>query len=181
MTFADPLSNVRELGLGPGMRVADIGAGSGFYAFAAAREVGDGGRVYAIDVQQDLLTKLKNEGARQRLRNIEVVWGNAEEKGGTKLRDMAVDAVILSNVLFQVPHRAGLAAEAKRILKPGGKVLVIDWSGSYGGLGPKQSEVISKTDAQILLEKGGLVFQRDFPAGAQHWGIICVKPGNPHA
>jgi precorrin-6B methylase 2 len=77
----------RELGVDLGMKVVDLGAGSGFYTIEAAKLVRSGGRVYAVDVQQDLLAKLKNSAALAGLRNIEVVWGNIEKIGGTKLRE----------------------------------------------------------------------------------------------
>ena len=59
--FSDPEKNIEQFSLGKGMHVADFGTGSGFYALAAAEAVGETGRVYAIDVQKDLLEKLKKE------------------------------------------------------------------------------------------------------------------------
>ena len=85
--FSDPASNLAKLGVIDGMKVVDIGAGSGFYSIEAARKVGSSGRVYAVDVQKDLLERLRSHGAAQGLRNIEIVWGNAEKIGGTKLRE----------------------------------------------------------------------------------------------
>src|SRR3989344_1449802 len=64
--------------------------------------------------------------------------GTVEEGGGHTLREHALDAAILANCLFQIAseHQAGLVAEIQRILKSGGKLLVVDWAGSYGGGGP---------------------------------------------
>ena len=100
MDFSDPSKNVAKLVLTDGMKVADFGCGSGHYSFAAARRVGSRGRVYAIDVQKDLLDKLKVQASHERLTNIDIVWGNFDEVGGTNLADAIVDAVIISNVLF---------------------------------------------------------------------------------
>src|SRR5580700_10648069 len=97
--FSDPTVNLAKLGLNDGMKVVDLGAGSGFYSIAAARIVGPGGRVYAVDVQKDLLDRIRTNGATEGLRNIEVVWGNAEKIGGTKLREGIADRVIASNIL----------------------------------------------------------------------------------
>ena len=63
--------------------MVDLGAGSGFYTFESAKRVGGSGRVYAVDVQKDLLERLHSVGANQGLRNIEIIWGNAEKIGGT--------------------------------------------------------------------------------------------------
>ena len=96
--FSDPATNLNKLGLTDGMKVVDLGAGSGFYSIEAAKRVGATGRVYAVDVQKDLLERLRSVGASQGLRNIEVVWGNAEKIGGTKIREAIADRVIASNI-----------------------------------------------------------------------------------
>ena len=58
--FSDPKKNLKQFCLEEGMRVADFGSGSGYYTLAAAEAVGDTGRVYAIEIQQELLKKVKN-------------------------------------------------------------------------------------------------------------------------
>src|ERR1044072_3055149 len=109
--FSDPASNLAKLGLTDGMKVVDIGAGSGFYTITAAKTVGSSGRVYAIDVQKDLLERLRSVGAAQGLRNIEVIWGNAEKIGGTKVKERLADGAIISNILFQVEKLDDLVME----------------------------------------------------------------------
>ena len=155
--FSDPASNLAKLGLNDGMRVVDLGAGSGFYTLEAAKKVGANGRVYAVDVQKDLLERLRSVGASQGLRNIEVIWGNIEKIGGTKIKESVADRVIASNVLFQVSKFDDFVLEVKRILKPGGKVLVVDWSG-VTPLSPKS--VVPDVKAQALFEKAGFKIGR---------------------
>ncbi len=176
MNFADPKGNVLQLGLREGMKVADLGAGSGHYTLAAASAVGHDGRVYAVDVQEDVLKHLLESARRQGLRNVEAVWGNIENRGGTKLRDKALDAVIISNVLFQVEHKQNLLAETLRILKPGGKLLVVDWAGAYGGMGPHPGEVVSEHAAEELFITGGFHKAKAFRAGAHHYAIVFTSP-----
>lgn len=60
MSFTDPQNNIDQFDLDSGMRVADLGAGSGAYSVAAAKKVGGDGRVYAVEVQKDLLEKIHN-------------------------------------------------------------------------------------------------------------------------
>jgi ubiquinone/menaquinone biosynthesis C-methylase UbiE len=62
--FSDPRSNIDQFRLDPGMIVADLGCGSGHYTFAIAKAVAPTGRVYAVDVQKDLLVRLKTEATR---------------------------------------------------------------------------------------------------------------------
>lgn len=173
--FSDPEKNIAELGIMDGMKVVDLGAGSGFYTIESAKKVGNRGMVYAIDVQQDLLNRIKNSAALIGLRNIEVIWGNIEKIGGTKLRESIADRVILSNTLSQVDpsDRDNLALEVKRILRSGGKMLIIDWSDNSS---MSHQNTINRMDAGSLFEKVGFKVEKDFDAGDHHYGIIMKKP-----
>jgi ubiquinone/menaquinone biosynthesis C-methylase UbiE len=170
--FSDPDINLSKLGITDGMKIVDLGAGSGFYSIAAARIVGPGGRVYAVDVQKDLLDRIRANGATEGLRNIEVVWGNAEKIGGTKLRESIADRVIASNILFQIEKPDEFALEIKRLLKPGGKVMIIDWS-ETSSIGPKT--VFPAMKAQTLFEKSGFKLEQTFGAGDHHYGLVFIR------
>lgn len=173
--FAAPEQNIAQFGLGEGMSVADLGAGSGHYTLAAAKKVGESGHVYAIEVQKDLLTRIKNLAKTERAHNVEVIWGDVETKGGTKLKDDSLDAVIISNILFQVESKAGLIEEAFRILKPKGRALIIDWSDSYGGMGPQADDIVSPEQARRVCEEVGFSFEKELSVGANHFGFIVKK------
>ena len=172
--FSDPQKNIAEFGITEGMKVVDLGAGSGFYTIEAAKKAGPTGRVYAVDVMQDLLTKLKNSAGLAGLHNVEVVWGNIEKIGGTKLRESIADRAILSNTLFQIAvgDRDNLALEIKRILKSGGKLMVIDWNGG-SPLSPKT--VVPEMLAEGIFQKNGFTLEKSFDAGDHHYGIIFKK------
>ena len=173
--FSDPVKNIAEFGVADGMKVVDIGAGSGFYSIEAAKKIGPRGIVYAVDIQQDLLEKLKKSAALIGLHNIEGIWGNAEQIGGTKLRESIADRVILSNVLFQIEpqDRDNLALELKRILRPGGKLMVIDWQ---AGIPFAPQTLVPAMVAEALFQKAGFVVEKNFDAGDHHYGIIFARP-----
>jgi len=173
--FSDPEKNVSELYLKDGMVVADLGAGTGAYSIAAGRAMGNSGTVYAIEVQKDFLSKVKNSAVEAGVNNIEVLWGDIEEEGGTKIGDNLADATIVSNVLFQVEDKKGLMGEAFRVTKPGGKILIVDWSESFGGLGPQPDDVFPESEAKNLAGEAGFVFDRSIDAGAHHYGMILNK------
>jgi ubiquinone/menaquinone biosynthesis C-methylase UbiE len=174
--FSDPEKNIEQFDLGKGSYVADFGAGSGFYSFSAAEAVGETGKVYAVDVQKDLLEKLKNEARNIRhLSNVDIVWGDLDHLGGTRLRDNSMDAVISANVFFQLEKKDNACLEMKRILKPGGRVLFIDWASSFGGIGPQQGDVFTEEQAKKLFLKHNFKEDRAIGAGAQHYGIIFRK------
>lgn len=170
--FTDPQNNLRQFGISSGMKVADFGAGSGFYSIEAGMLVGAVGKILAVDVQKELLERLKNQAISQKVRNIEIIWGDIERIGGTKIKDGFCDRVIFSNVLFQLEHKADACLEAKRILKPGGKVLVVDWS-IGAPTGP--ANFVQKQDAIILFERSGFVFDKEILAGDHHYGLIFKK------
>jgi len=174
--FSDPERSIEQFSLGKGNYVADFGSGYGYFSFSAAEAVGETGKVYAIDVQKDLLTRLKNEAQNIRhLSNIEIIWADLDHVGGTKLRESSIDAVILANVLFQLPQKDNTCMEIKRVLKRTGRVLVIDWSNYVGGMGPQPSDIFTKEQTVALFSKHGFVEDREIDAGAGHYGLIFKK------
>ena len=173
--FSDPVKNIEQCGIQAGQEIADIGSGSGFYTIAAAKALISTGRVYSIDVQKDLLTKVKNQATREGLYNVEVIWGDIEKLGGTKLRDYSIDLAFLCNVLFQLEDKSNIVKEIKRILKSTGRVLVVDWTDSFGGIGPKPDAVVKKDTVMDMFEKEGFHLDREISAGAHHYGLIYKK------
>jgi ubiquinone/menaquinone biosynthesis C-methylase UbiE len=170
--FTNPEQNILHLGLKEGMRVADFGSGIGSYAKAVSYRVGITGKVYAIEVQKDLVKKLESDIKNWGISNIDCIWGDIETKGGTKISDNSMDAVIISNVLFQTEDKLGLIDEARRILKKEGKVLLVDWSDSFDGMGPSKESVVHESMAKELFEKRGFNFLEKISTTVHHYGII---------
>ncbi len=173
--FSDPQKNLEQFKLAPGRFVADLGSGAGFYAIPAAKMVGALGRVYAVDVLKDMLQKIKNQAESAQIHNIETLWGNVEKLGGTRLADASVDSVLICNSLFQLEDKTTFVLEVKRILKPAGRVLLVDWKESFGGMGPQPAHVVPESVARELFEKAGFVFERDISAGAHHYGLVLKR------
>jgi ubiquinone/menaquinone biosynthesis C-methylase UbiE len=173
--FVVPQEVVKNLAPQQGDRIVDMGAGSGAYTFACAQYVGETGRIYAIDVQKDLLTKIINESQRQNIQNIDTLWADIESPNSTRFNDATIDIVILSNTLFQLPDKSAPLIEAARIIKPGGRVVVIDWSESFGHMGPHPEDVLTADAAKKLIETSGLVATQRFTPGAHHYGFVCHK------
>ena len=65
--------------------------------------------------------------------------------------------------------------EMTRALRSGGKLLIVDWSESWGGIGPQINQVLSEADTRDLIESEGLVFERSFDAGEHHYGLAFRK------
>jgi len=176
MAFADPQHNINQLGIPEGARVADLGSGSGFYSIEAAKKVGPDGRVYAVDVQAEMLSLLEKKARDESISNIAVLRGDLEHLGGSTLQDSFVDVVLVSNIFFQIDDKSMFLKEAYRILRPGGRMLFIDWSESFGGMGPEQERVVGESEARTMLEETGFVFDTSIQAGDHHYGMIFRKP-----
>jgi ubiquinone/menaquinone biosynthesis C-methylase UbiE len=173
--FTDPIKNLKAFGFKGNDVVVDLGAGTGFYSVALGHMVPHG-KVYAIEIVKDFLDTIRNKIKESRLTNVEVIWGDIEKLGGTKIGDDIADAVIVSNVLFQVEDKNQFLEEIKRILKTKGRVFVIDWveaSPLLLGVSPKKA--LPKNKVREMFEKKGFFFQREINTGSHHYGIILIK------
>ena len=173
--FTDPQNNVKEFGFLPGEIIADLGSGSGHYAMRLSEAVGPNGGVYCVDINKDSLVALKNQAEREGRRNIEVILGDMEKLGGTKLKDAVVDGTLFSNVLLQLDNKSEAIKEAKRILKPGGKLCIVEWSDLSYTSGVKKDGkkvVVSKDEMIRLVEANGFKLEKSFEAGDHHYGLI---------
>jgi len=160
MAFVVPEEAVESFGLIPGAVVADFGCGSGHYSIAAAKKVGDLGKVYAIDIQKDLLGALKGAAKVNHLKNIEIVWANLDVPNGSKLQDASVDFVIISNILFQAEKKEEIAREALRILKQGGRVAVIEWAVKGEPRLGREKNKMPKQDVQTIFLQTGFKLEK---------------------
>jgi len=181
-SFAHPARNVEVFSLKPGSTVVDFGAGSGAYTFALAEVVGDPGRVYAIDVQQDLLRRIKNEAHRRGLLSVHTLWGNIEKEYGSKIGGSQADLVLMSNVLFQLEDPQVAFAEAHRVLKKRARLVVIDWEDTLPGggqshtrVGPSRKHLFKKDKAHECAFHARFRFIEEFSAGAHHYGLIFER------
>lgn len=171
MQFVVPEKVVTHFHLREGDAIGDFGSGSGFFTKALSRAVGSTGKVYSFEIQKPLVERIADIARHEHLDNVEVLWCDIESKGGCKLKDGILDAALLSNALFQFSDRAAALGEVRRMLQSGGKLLMIDWSESFGGMGPQPSDVVPQADATALIERHGFHFERLFPAGEHHYGL----------
>ena len=172
--FVNPKLNIGALGLREGMHVADFGAGLGEYTKLASYKVGNSGKVYAIEIQKDLVKKLESEIQELGLKNVSCIWGDVERMGGTKIAEDTMDAVIISNILFQSSDRLGLVDEAKRILKKKGKLLLVEWKESTDGFNLVPRHTVKEDAAIDLFTKRGFKLLERTSDKDHHYGIIFI-------
>lgn len=173
--FVVPEVVVTQFHLHEGDKVADYGAGAGYFLKSLSTAVGQTGKVYACEIQKQLVEKLGDLARLQGLGNVIPLWCDLEEENGIKVPTGTLDAGILVNTLFQFELKEVALTEIRRTLRPGGVLHVIDWSESFGGLGPQPAAVVTKDAAITLCESRHFAFEREFPAGDHHYGFTMRR------
>ena len=163
-----------ELNIVPNEIVADFGAGHGFFTIAFAKRVGPSGQVFAIDVLSTALESIRSQAKIEGLFNIKIIWGNLEKPNGSTLPAGICDAVIITNVLFQVPNKPSLIEEAKRVLKDNGRLGVIEWK-PYIAVGPLKTSRMPEAELKQLIVSKGFSEIGSINAGTHHYGFVFKK------
>ncbi|HYL35670.1 MAG TPA: methyltransferase domain-containing protein [Bryobacteraceae bacterium] len=112
-----------NLSLKPGMVVADIGAGSGLFSRALANAVAPSGKVYAVDIQQDLLDYIDKRDQTENIRNVQTVLGEFDDP---KLPARNLDLAFINDVLHHIQHRAAYLKALGTYMKPSGRIAIIE-------------------------------------------------------
>jgi len=171
--FLNPSKILKQLNLRKDMVAADFGSGSGGWTIALARKLEDG-VVYGIDILEEPISALKGKMVLDKVPNIKTIRSNVEDKNGSTLPDYSVDLVLITNLLFQAEDKKAIFAEAKRILKKDGKILIVDWK-KTAALGPEKGRV-SPDDIKKIAEEFDFKLEKEFEAGVYHYGLIFIKP-----
>ncbi len=115
---------VKELKLKPGQSVADIGAGSGVITMMMADEVGASGKVYAVDIQQEMLDLLEDKLKDRKIDNVELVLGTDKSP---KLTASSIDLALMVDVYHEFEFPFEMMLELSRTLKPGGRIAFVEY------------------------------------------------------
>ena len=121
-----PEQVLAALELKPGMVLADLGAGGGYYSLQFARRVGPDGKVYALDVNRAFLDIVQESANKENLSNLETRLIGSR---GVDLPGSSVDLVFIRDVYHHLENRVAYFRELKSTLKPGGRVAIIDYIG----------------------------------------------------
>jgi ubiquinone/menaquinone biosynthesis C-methylase UbiE len=121
----DPTAFWRRAGLRAGQVVVDVGAGTGYFALPAARQVGRSGRVLACDISPEMVAHVATEAAKAKLGQLEALQS---QEGALPVPEGVADVVLAAFVLHEVAEPVELLLDLRRVLKPNGRLLVLDWS-----------------------------------------------------
>ena len=172
----NPQEVIAKSGLSIGMQVADLGCGSlGYFVFPFSRQVGKEGLVYAVDILKPALDSVKNRAKLEGLTNVQTIWSNLEKVGATDIKKNSLDIAYLINTLFQNANYEAMIKEAIRLVKPGGKLVIIDWKKMGTPLGPEAKMRLGAEDVTALTVKLGLRVQEETDFGQYFWGVILSK------
>jgi len=161
-----PHKILKEMGLKKDMSLADIGCGGGFFTLPAAEIVGSSGKIWALDISETML---------QRLRDKQPPAHVIIKKSGESsfpVADKVVDFVLMSSVLHEADHAEIFLTEAHRILKPNGRLVVIEHEKKQEQGGPPEIDRITKDHAQILLQQAGFIVVQVSSLNNSHYQII---------
>jgi ubiquinone/menaquinone biosynthesis C-methylase UbiE len=173
--FLEPEKIVQSFGIAKGDYVADFGAGHGYFTIPLARVVGGDGKVYALDVQKEVLEVIRAKAKLEHLLNIELMWADLEESDGSHLKENFIDFAVIANILFQAEKKDVVLREAFRIIRAGGRMAIIEWDSSSAALGPPPNLRIKKETVREIMLQVGFVFDREFEAGVHHYGLLFRK------
>ena len=159
----------RRVGLRSGMTVVDVGAGTGYYALPACAAVGPTGKVYAVDVSGPLIELLRERSARYP--NLTPVRSRPNR---VPLPDAIADRVLLANLVHGVPPAT--IVEAVRLLRPGGRLVDVDWRKEPTLGGPPVEFRLSESEASRVLQRYGLEVVARSSLGPAHYVVVGAKP-----
>jgi ubiquinone/menaquinone biosynthesis C-methylase UbiE len=164
---------LRELPLAPGMTVADIGAGTGYYTWQLAKQVGAGGRVYAVDVQPEMIRMLDSQMAKRGVRNVVSVLGSDTT---VKLPPASVDLAIMVDVYHELAYPSEVLDSIIGALKPGGRVVFVEYRAEDPAVAIKPLHKMSESQVRREATAHGLKWERSIESLPIQHAIVFRKP-----
>jgi len=163
-TYQKPDEVIAALKLNEGEVIADIGAGSGYFTFHLARHVGDAGRVYAIDVSPDMILHLNRRIRDLQLNNVISILAAPDDP---LLADASIDRFFICDTWHHIENHPGYLTLLKKMLKPGGQIIMIDFKKVETPIGPPLEMRIKRDDLVKEMEANG------FGVQAEHTFLPC--------
>ncbi len=165
--FLNPEEILKKIGLKGDERAADFGCGSGGFTIPLAEKL-ENGFVFAFDIQEEPLNVLKSRSAN--LSNLRFHKCDLEVLGSSKIEDSSLDLVLIINTLFQAEEPEKIIEEAKRVLRRGGRLLIVEWQ-EGATQGPEEKISLEKLEAMAK----GFKKEKEIEAGRYHYGLLMEK------
>lgn len=161
LEWQKPDEVVRKLRLKPGDVVADIGAGTGYFTRRFARAVGPEGRALGLDIETSLVNYMKEDARKFNLKNYEA---RVVKPDDPELPPQSVNVVFLCNTYHHIDNRVDYFKNVSKALKPGGRVVIVDFYKKKLPVGPRPHHKLSQKAVRKELQKAGyrLIRSHDF-------------------
>ncbi len=150
--YQKPREVITALNLKPGEVIADIGAGSGYFTFRFARHVGDTGRIYAVDISPDMIVHLNRRIRDLGLKNVVTILAAPDDP---LLSDASIDRFFICDTWHHIGNHPHYLALMKKMLKPGGQVVMIDFKKARTPVGPPLEMRIDRDDLVKEMKANG--------------------------
>jgi ubiquinone/menaquinone biosynthesis C-methylase UbiE len=168
----DPEAILQGIGLKAGHTFADIGCGGGFFAIPAARMVGKKGKIYGLDPNPAAINALKEQVEKEGLANLYLTIGTAEE---TIICLQCADFVFFGMALHDFQDPAKALKNARRVIKPDGKLIDLDWKKEGIPIGPPSHIRFDVAKATKLIGAAGFTMESVKDGGPYHY-LITARP-----
>lgn len=162
-----PKTIIEYLNLDKDDTIADLGAGNGYFTLPLAAKTKN--QVFAVDIEPKMLALLKVLAEKEGLANIGYIESDLEH---ILLKDQSVDKVMAAFVIHEMPDPVKALREIKRILKPDGRFLLIEWEAVETAIGPPFEDKISSPAMEALLEQNGFTTEI-IQLNERNYGIIA--------
>jgi len=150
--YQKPHDVLTALNLKPGEVIADIGAGSGYFTFRLARHVGDQGKIYAVDVSPDMILHMNRRIRELKAANVVSILADADDP---LLSDSSVNRFFFCDSWHHVDNQSKYLSLIKRMLKPKGEIVMIDFHKKDLPVGPPLEMKIAREDLIKQMESSG--------------------------
>lgn len=152
-----PSKAIKALDIKPGQTVADIGAGSGYYTVRLAKRVGRNGRVFATDIQPEMVVHLHQRMGRERIDNVDVVQAT---EVNPRLPDGIFDVVLMVDVYHELSRPQEMLRRLRTALRPDGRLVLIEYRKESPWVPIREEHKMSVAEARMELEAEGYRFDR---------------------
>jgi arsenite methyltransferase len=170
--YQKPHEVLTALGLKPGEVIADIGAGSGYFTFRLAHHVGDTGKIYAVDVSPDMILHINRRIRELKVDNVISILADPDDP---LLPDASVNRFFFSNSWHHIDNPTKYLALMKKMLKPAGEIMIIDFHKKDLPVGPPMPMKIAREDLIKQMESNGFRLAKEHTFLPYQYFLVFVS------
>jgi len=167
-----PKETLQRLGLTDDVDFADIGCGIGYFTIPAAAMIQTGHKIYAIDPAADMIAEAHKRAVDAGIDRIQFVQSEPQD---FKIPLESIDFALLANVFHEISEKELFVRQIWEILRPGGKLALIEWNNQIMDMGPPENHRISEEDTDRYMLDGGFERASTLDLGEMFFGKVYIK------